>query len=158
MVAAHAKVHVAAGHRIRVALLYERDDHLLHGLDLARGAWADVGVQDAKAVHLLDELVREFLRDLGCGATLLVGAVDDLVIHVGEVLGKRDLVALKHEVTTNHVKAQERATVSNVDLVVHGRSAHIHANLAWLDGLELLLAMVLAVVDEHADSYPSVSQ
>ena len=103
-------------------------------------------------MHLLDEGVGELLGHLGGAAALLVGAVDDLVIHVGEVLGKRDLVALVHEVTANHVKAEERAGVADVDLVVHRGAAHVHAQLARLDGLKLLLTVVLAVIDEHGFS------
>jgi hypothetical protein len=80
---------------------------------------------------------------------LLVGAVDYLVVHVGEVLGEHDLVALVDEVSTDHVEVQERARVAHVDLVVDGGTAHIHADLALADGLELLLAMRLAVIDEH---------
>ena len=157
VVAPHGEVHVATGNRVRMALLDERGDHPLHGLDLTCGARANVGIQNAKAMHLLDELVAELLGDLCSRATLLVGTIYDLVVHVGEVLGKRNLIALVHEVAANHVKAQERAAISYVNLIVYGRTTHIHANFARLDGLKLLLAVILAVVYKHPDSYPSVS-
>ena len=149
MVGANREVHVAGGHGVSVAALDKKRDHLLHGLDLARGARADVGVEDAKTVHLLDESARELLGDLGGGAALLVGAVDDLVVDIGKVLGKRDLIALEHEVAADHVKRQERARVADVDLVVDRRAADVHADLALFDGLKLLFAVRLAVVDEH---------
>ena len=149
VVGANREVHVAGGHGVSVAALDKKRDHLLHGLDLARGARADVGVEDAEAVHLLDESARELLGDLGGGAALLVGAVDDLVVDIGKVLGKRDLIALEHEVAADHVKRQERARVADVDLVVDRRAADVHADLALFDGLKLLFAVRLAVVDEH---------
>ena len=127
-------------------------DHLLHRLDLVRGARADVRVEHAEAVHLLDEGRRALLGDLGGGATSLVGPVDDLVVHVREVLRERDLVALVHQVAANHVEREERARVADVNLVVDGGSADVHADLALLEGDELLLLVRLAVVDEHACS------
>ncbi len=114
-----------------------------------RGARANVGIENPKAVHLLDEGVGELLCYICGGATLLVGAVDDLIVHVGEVLGKGDLVALVHEVAANHVKREERARVANVNLVIDGGATDIHANLARLDGFELLLPVRLGVVDLH---------
>ena len=149
VVRAHREVHVARRHGIGKALLDKKLNHLLHGLDLARGAGANVGVKDAKAVHLLDEGVGELLGNRGGRGALLVGAVDDLVIDVGEVLGKGDLIALVHEVTADHVKREERAGVADVDLVVDGGAAHVHADLAVFDGLKLLFFVGLAVVDEH---------
>ena len=55
-------------------------------------------------MHLLDEGGGELLGHLGGRAALLVGAVDDLVVDVGEVLGERDLVPLEHEVAADHVE------------------------------------------------------
>ena len=135
--------------RVGVAALDQKRDHLLHGLDLACGTRADVGVEDTEAVHLLDEGVRELLGNLSGGAALFVGTVDDFVVDVGEVLGKRDLIALEHEVAANHVERQERARVADVDLVVDRGAADVHADLALFDGLKLLFAVRLAVIDEH---------
>ena len=149
VVGAHREVHVAGGHGVGVALLDEDLDHLLHRGDLLRRAGADVGVEDAEAMHLLDEGGGELLGDVGGGASLLVRAVDDLVVHVGEVLGEGDLVPLEHEVATNHVEGEERAPVADVDLVVDRGAADVHADLVGLDGPELFLAVGLGVVDLH---------
>ena len=58
------------------------------GLDLARGARAYVGVLDVEAMHLRDKGSGVLLGELRGGPALLVGAIDDLIVHVGEVLGK----------------------------------------------------------------------
>ena len=136
-----------------MALLDEALNHLDHRGDLARGTRANVGVEHVQAMHLLDEGVGELRGHLLRRAALLVGAVDDLVVHVGEVLGEGDLVALVGEVAADDVEGQKRAAVAHVDLVVDGGTAHVHANLARLDGLELLLLVRLAVVDEHGYSF-----
>ena len=104
VVGAHREVHVAVVGHVGVALLDEGLDHLLHCLDLVRGTRANVGVKNPKAMHLLDEGVGELLRNVCRSAALLVCAVDDLVVHVGEVLGERDLIALVHEVAADHVE------------------------------------------------------
>ena len=147
--ATHCKVDVAIGGSVGVSLLDEARDHLLHGLDFLRCPWTNIGIENAKAAHLLDKGIGELLRHLLGGATLLVGTVDDLVVDVGEVLGKRHLVALIDEVATDNVKRKKRTRIAHVNLVVDSRAAHIHADLARLEGLELLLAMELVVVDEH---------
>ena len=149
VVGAYREVHVAVLHRIRVVLVDKPRDHVDHGLDLLRRAGADVGVKDVKAAHLLDEGGGELLGDRVCRGARLVCAVDDLVIHVGEVLRKGDLIALVHKVAADDVKGQEGTRVAYVDLVIDGRSAHVHANLALLDGRKLLLLVRLRVVDEH---------
>ena len=136
-VTTNREVDVAVAGRIGVALLDETGDHLDHGLDLLRGARTDIRVEDAHAVHLLDEGVGELAREVLGSATLLVGALDDLVVHVGQVLGEGDLVALVHKVAANDVEGQERAAVADVNLVIDGGAADVHANLAGFDGCEL---------------------
>ena len=152
VVGAHGEIDIARVDHIGMALVDQDLDHLLHGVDLAGGARADVRVEHAQAVHLLDEGLRELVGHLGGGAALLVGAVDDLVVHIGQVLGEGDLVALIGEVAADHVEGQEGAAVADMDLVVDRGAAHIHADLARLDGHELFLAMVLGVVDQHDSS------
>ena len=133
-----------------MALLDKRLDHGDHGADLFGGAGTHIGIEHVGSAHDADELVRELRRDLGSRSALLVGALDDLVIDIGEVLGERDLVAARDEPATNHVKADERAGIADVDVVVDRGAAHVHADLAGLDGLELFLFMGSAVVDTHS--------
>ena len=133
-----------------MALLDERLDHGDHGADLLGGARTHIGIEHVGGAHNADKLVRELRRNLGGGTALLVGALDDLVIDIGEVLGECDLVAARDEPATNYVKADERAGVADVDVVVDRGAAHVHADLAGLDGLELFLFMGSAVVDTHS--------
>ena len=149
-IAAHGKVHIAVIGCVGMALLDERLDHGDHGADLLGGAGAHIGIEHVGGAHDADELVGELRRDLGGRTALLVGALDDLVIDIGEVLGERDLVAARDEPATNHVKADERAGIADVDVVVDRGAAHVHADLAGLDGLELFLFMGSAVVDTHS--------
>ena len=149
-IAAHGKVHVAVIGGVGMALLDERLDHGDHGADLLGSAGAHIGIKHVGGAHDADELAGKLRRDLGGGTALLVGALDDLVVDVGEVLGKRDLVAARDEPAADHVEADERAGVTDVDVVVDCGAAHVHADLAGLDGLELFLFMGSAVVDTHS--------
>ena len=133
-----------------MALLDKRLDHGNHGADLLGGAGAHIGIEHVGSAHDADELVGELRRDLGGRTALLVGALDDLVVDIGEVLGERDLVAARDKPAANHIEADERAGVADVDVVVDRGAAHVHADLAGLDGLELFLFMGSAVVDTHS--------
>ena len=149
-IAAHGKVHVAVIGSIGMALLDKRLDHGDHGADLLGGAGAHIGIEHVGGTHDADELVGELRGDLGGRAALLIGALDDLVIDIGEVLGKRDFVATRDEPAADHIEADERAGVADVDVVVDRGAAHVHADLAGLDRLELFLFMGSAVVDTHS--------
>ena len=47
-----------------------------------------IGIEHVGGAHDADKLVRELRRNLGSRTALLVGALDDLVIDIGEVLGE----------------------------------------------------------------------
>ena len=148
-IAAHGKVHIAVIGCVSVALLDKRLDHGDHGADLLGGAGRTSG-SSTLAARMTPINLSENSVATSAPFGLLVGALDDLVIDIGEVLGERDLVAARDEPATNHVKADERAGIADVDVVVDRGAAHVHADLAGLDGLELFLFMGSAVVDTHS--------
>ena len=136
-----------------MALLNERFDHGDHGTDFLGSARAHIGVDYVRATHDVYELVREFRGHLGGCATLLVGSIDNLVINVGQILGKRHFVTARDKPAANNVETDKRAGVADVDIVIHRGAAHIHAHLARLDRLELCLFMGLGAVDLHDSSW-----
>ena len=133
-----------------MALLDKRLDHAIMGPISLVAAGAHIGIEHVGGAHDADKLVGELRRDLGGRTALLVGALDNLVVDIGEVLGERDLVAARDEPAANHIEADERAGVADVNVVVDRGAAHVHADLAGLDGLELFLFMGSAVVDTHS--------
>ena len=80
-----------------------------------------------------------FFRDFLARDALFVCALDDLVVHVGEVLHERHLVAAVLEIAAQHVEHDDRARVADVDVVIHRRAAGVHTHLAGLDRHELFL-------------------
>ena len=145
-VRAHAEVHVAldlVGMPTVDELLHERD----HVGYLTCGARAHIGVEHACRVHVVDERLGVFGGHLRRTSTLFTCAFDDLVVDIGDILHERHVEAAPDEVAADHVEADERARVANVDAVVHGRAAHVHADFAGLLRLELDFLAQLGVVD-----------
>ena len=84
---------------------------------------------------LLDVLFRHFLG----GDTLLVGTLDDFVVHIGEVLDEGHIVAAVFKITAQDIKEDDGAGIAHMDEVVHRGAAGVDAHLARLDGDEFFL-------------------
>lgn len=126
-------------------------DELLHKRDhignLTCGARAHVGVEHAGRVHVVNERLGVLGGNLCSTSTLFTCAFNDLVVDVGDILHKRHVEAAPDEVAANHVEADKRTRVTDVDAVVHGRAAHVHTDLAGLLRLELDFLAQLSVVN-----------
>ena len=83
---------------------------------------------------------------------MLNSALNNLVVNVSQVLSKSDLKTLMHQITANNVKREEGTGVSDVNLIVNRRTAHVHADFTLVDWLELFFFMRLSVIDKHAYS------
>src|SRR3990172_9486867 len=88
------------------------------------------------------------------GNALLLGASDDLVIYVGEVLDVGDLTAGELQPAANHVEDHVAAGVAHVAVVVGGDPADVEAHLSRGEWDELFLAASEGVVDLH--DYPTI--
>ena len=143
-----AVVHVAVD-LVGVALVDERRDEVDDLLDVFGGLRVHGRLADAERVRVGEVLGDVLFRDLLAGDALLVGALDDLVVHVGEVLHERHLVAAVLQIAAQHVEHDDRARVADVDVVIHRRAAGIHAHFARLDRHELFLLHGHGVVQFH---------
>ena len=146
------EVHVARRHRVSIALFNQRLNHLKHGFNLVRCARTNIRVQYIEAVHLLDKRLRKLFRNLLSSPSLLNGTLNNLVVNVSQILSKGDLITFVHQITSNNVKREEGTGVSDVNLIVNRRTAHVHADFALVDWLELFFFMRLSVIDKHAYS------
>ena len=124
-------------------LLHERN----HIGNLARGARTHVGVEHAGRMHVVDERLGVLGGHFSRASTLFTCSFDDLVVDVGDILHERHFEAAPDEVAADHVEADKRARVADVDAVVHGRAADVHADLAGLLRLELNFLAQLSVVN-----------
>ena len=125
-------------------------DEVDHARDHRGGHRAHRGILDTERTHSRDERRRVLLGDLRGTAAFFVGAVDDLVVDVGDVLDEADVVPFVLEVAPDHVEREERARVADVDVVVDGGAAHVHRDLALLARNEVFLGASERVEDAHS--------
>ena len=142
----HGEVHIAIN-LIRMAFVDQALHELDHRVDLFGSLRANIGVLHAGCMHIGDEGIGVFFSDLGSRSAFLERLVDDLVVHVGHILHKGNFEPAPREVATDGVERDERARIADMDVVVHGRAAHVHAYFALVHGNELALGARFSVVD-----------
>ena len=143
-----AVVHVAVD-GVGIALVDERGDDVDDLRNVLGGLRVNGRLMHAERVGVGEVLVDVFLCDLLARDALFVGALDDFVVHVGEVLHERHIVAAVFQIAAQHVKHDDRTRVADVDVVIHRGAAGVHAHLARLDGDELLFLHGHGVVKLH---------
>ncbi len=132
----HAEVDVAA-RRVGVPALHEPLDHRDHLGDVPGRTRLDGRVGAAQRPVRVLERVLVALRDAPRLHALFQGAVDDLVVDVGDVPAERDLVAAVLEPAARDVEGDAGPDVADVRGSLHGRAAEVDRRFAWRDGYEL---------------------
>jgi hypothetical protein len=87
------------------------------------------------------------------GNALLNGLLDDLIVHVGEVLHKGHVVATILQIAAEHVEHDDGTGVAHVDIVIYGWAAAIHPYLALFNGDKFLLAAAHRVENLHTKTF-----
>ena len=102
---------------------------------------------DAERVHVLEEELDVFFGELENRYSLLVGALDHVVVDVGEVDDVTHLVTGIFQVAADDVEGRVGARVTDVPGPVHRGAADVHANFPVLQGLEVLQLLGQGVLD-----------
>ena len=92
------------------------------------------------------------LSDLGAGLAFLIGAVDDLVVHVGKVAHEGHIVADMAQIAGENVEDHGGTGMADMAEVVGSDAAGIHADLTRTDGFKVLLAAGHGIIKLHGDS------
>ena len=87
---------------------------------------------DVDPVHRLEPHCLALRGDVLPRPVLVVGALDDLVVDVGDVRHQPHIQACPLEVATKNVVAQRGAAVAEVGGTVHRRAAQVDADFARL--------------------------
>ena len=131
--------HIAVPGPVSQVLVKQQRDHLDNLLHILCGLGLLVGnhhIQGGKIlVHGLDETLSQGIERLA----VRQGAIDDLVVYVGDVARVIHLVAAKTQIARHHVEHQNHAGVTDMAVVVHSDAADIHARPAGFDRLEFFL-------------------
>ena len=144
-----AEIHIAVRRKVGVTVV----EQLLHNVDnrvhCLGGARMHSRLADTQPLGIRVILLDITVSDDVEVHALFVGLVNHLVVNVGEVLDKLHLVAAVLKVATQQVEHDERARVADMEIVIHGRAAGIHFDLARRDRDELLLLAGQGVVQFH---------
>ena len=153
---AHAEVHAAVDF-VGVAV----GDDFLDGLDLfhdvARGCGLNGRTKDVEHIHHVVEVVGVLLHHLHRLEVFEAGLLANLVFpvvrvacqvaDVGDVAHVANLEAEVLQVAVHDVKRQEGPNVSEVNVAVHRRPAHIHAHERGIEWLKFFFLPGQAVAD-----------
>ena len=153
--AADLEVHVALD-RVREPPGDEPLDQRDHLRDVVGRLRVHVGREDADRGHVLALRRDVALRDLLRADALPLGALDDLVVHVGEVPHEPHLVAAEEQVAPDHVEGQRAPGVAHVGEVVHRDPADVDTDPPRDEGDELLLLAGERVVDPQGQTGASL--
>ena len=134
---------------ISIPLVDQLPDHLDHAVDLFRRLGVRRGRLDVEAGHVLLALVDVSLGDHAGINALFHCLFDDLVVHIREVGHIVHLVSLVFKIAPYRVKNDHGPSVPDVDQVVDGGTAYIHADLPGLYRDELFFASGHRVENLH---------
>ena len=124
---------------VSIAVLDERPDHLDHLRDVLGSARIVLGPLGAERRHVLEER-RGVRRDVFVDRDPRVHRlVENAVVDVGQVHHVRDAKASDPQMSPHKVVKEECSKVADVSEVPDRRTARIHADVALLERLEILL-------------------
>ena len=132
------KVNGTVLRHIGVSLVDQRLDHLDHAADLTGCLWVGCGWLHMQRLHVLFALRDVAFRNHRRIVSLLVGLLDDLVIHICKIGHIIDFIPPVLHITAHSVKHNHGSCISDMNQVVNRRSAHIHADLSLLNRHKLL--------------------
>ena len=143
-----AEVDIAV-HGVGIALVHQRLDDVEDGVDVVGCQRVHIRRADAEAFRVGEILVDVALGNDIVGHALLARAADDLVVDVGEVLHEGHGIAAVFEVAAEHVEDDKAARVADMEVVVDGRAAGVHLDLAGLNRDKFLFFAGERVVKLH---------
>ena len=150
---AHAEIHVAGRRGVGLAVGDEALGEVEHFLNVLGGPGLDVGADHAEAVHVLMVGLDVGFRDFGAGNALVVGALDDLVVHVGKIADEGDFIAFIAEQAHQDVERHRGTGMSDVRQGVGRDAAGVDAHQPLADGRERFLFSGHGIVELHGGSF-----
>ena len=118
---------------IGVALFNQIGDHVDHAANFLRCERMGGRRADVHAFHVLLAFCDVSLRNDIRRHALLDGRLDDLVVDVREIGNIVDLIAFMFKIPADGVEDDHGSRVSDMNEVVNGRAADVHAYFAGLD-------------------------
>ena len=131
-----AEVDVAVAH-VGVAKLDQPLDDRAHSLDLVAGLGEIGRRNDVKRRAVVDEALRLAAGDLVPGHTVALGALEQRVVDVGNVLAVAHLRALKAQIAHQRVEDQEGVRVADMGRIVGRYTTDVQRQRAVVRDVQL---------------------
>ena len=117
---------------VSIPFLDKRGDHVDHTVNFLCCQRMCGGRFDIHACHILFALCNVTLGNLFCCHAFFVCLCNDLVVNIGKVGYIIYFITFMLQVTSDGIKHDHRSCISDVDQIVYGRAAYIHADFAFL--------------------------
>ena len=152
--APYGKIHVAIVGRVSMAHIYKLLHKLYYVVDMLGSPRVACGPFGAKPVGIGIVFFYVLFSKRGNGGVLLIGSSYQLVVYIGKVGYKFNLVAPVFKVAAHRIEHHKRPCVAYVYKVIYGRPAYIHFYYARGHRHKLLLAPRHRVIYIHISVSP----
>lgn len=113
---------------------------------------------NSQLTHIFIVGIDVLARNRVTGDTLLVRPLNNLVVHVREVLHEVNLVTAVFQIPAKHVEDESAASMADVTIIVDGHAADIHPDTLRLNRFERLLSASERIEEcQHGFLRPSLS-
>ncbi len=127
---AGTEIHRSIHRRIGKPFVNQDGNHLKHAVNLLRGKRMHCRRSHIQARHVFFALLNITGRNLLGRNAFLHRLFDNLIIHIRKIRHKVHLIPLIFQVSAHRVKYDHWPGVSNMNQIVHGRTADIHFHLS----------------------------
>ncbi len=118
-------------------------DELFHNLDnlinILRCTGMKCCIMNTQTVRIDKIFFYVFFGNFGNGSAVFAGCAYEFVIHIREVLHIGDFVTAIFKISAHHIENNKASRVADMEVIVYGRAANIHAYLPVADN-KLFLA------------------
>ena len=150
-----AEIYVAV-HGISKAFFNKRRNYADNFADILGSLGMNGCLTDIQTLCIDPEFLNVFFGDILVSHALLVGTANNLIVDIGKVLNKGDLVAHVFEIAAKNIKNAKRPCIADVDIVIHCRAAGINFEFTLVNRHKLLLFPCQSVKNFHFESFLSV--
>ena len=143
-----AEIYVAID-GIGISLVNKHRNYIYYSVDILGCLGVNGCRLDPESLCVLEVFRDEAFGDFFLRRPLSVGAVYYLVVDIGKVLNKGNVISAVSEIAAKHIKDNKATCVSDMEIIVYRRTAGIHTNFARLNRHKLFFFSCECVVDLH---------
>ncbi len=117
---------------ICISLFDQLPNHLNHAVNFLSSQRMRRGRIDIHTVHVYFTFFDKALGYFFCCSSLFDCLIDNFVIHICKIGYKIYIISFVFHVSSYRIKNDHRSCISDMDVIVYGRSADIHFDFSFL--------------------------